>query len=422
MFDASLFNLDVHDFGALGDGVADDRAAIQAALDEAISSRRTLHFRPGRTYYIRAELVVSADVNIEGHNAQLGTFNDPMRSLIAIIGPAEVHANHLTLNACKVAQHALYCAGAGQSRFTRCTFMRARQDAVHLAAIGVGGGNDCMKFERCRFLHSGQVSFNGTVQVSAGTTPRITGDGTSFLTAGIRQGDFIHVGDEWLPVHSVDSETSITCALHPPSKGWSAGTSYTAHVGDGYREETFNDNNLVVHRDCLYRGNAGSGARFGGLYGPRVDNGQSDFNSAFGFVIGQATGSNVIGSSFHGCYTEDLGAKPFFLGYAAGITIDTLNCAGEPIAMSNPSFNWGTSSNVQGQMGAVRPIGSDPRNHIPTATVEVHKTLPPPLPNSSPSGTILFKRNPMPGDYIGWVKLGSGPYSDWVPFGKVELP
>lgn len=216
--------------------------------------------------------------------------------------------------------------------------------------------------------------------------------------------------------------TRITCTLHPSSARHAAGTAYTAHVGDGYREEIFNDNNLCIHRDCLYRGNAGSGARFAGLYGSRVENGQSDFNKAFGFVVGMATGSNVIGSSFRGCYTEDLGAESFFLGYAAGVTIDTLNCAGEPIRISNPSFNWGVLSNAQGQMGAIMLIGSDPLIHVPVGVLNVYKNLPPAKPNPHLHSTIIFKLAPLPGDCIGWVKLGASPYSDWVPFGKVENP
>ena len=417
----TMWNLDVHDFGAIGDGKTNDFVAIQTAITEAQVSNKTLHFRP-LTYIVRNELQISSDLIIEGHGAQIGTTNAPQRSVLAVQNQTLAEVRHLTLNASLVADHAMYCGGAGQSRFERVVFLRARKDAVLLDAKGSAGGNDCMKFERCIFQHSGQIFSEGTVSVSKGVSATITGSGTQFKENGIRSGDFIHVGEEWLQVATVDSETQITCALHPLSDGHAVGTKYTAHVGDGYREEIFNDNNLCVHRDCLYRGNAGSGARFAGLYGPRIENGQSDFNKAFGFVVGMATGSNVIGSSFHGCYTEGLGAESFFLGYAAGITIDTLNCAGEPIRTSNPSFNWGILSNVQGQMGALMPIGTEPLIHVPVAALNTHTNLPPEKPNSYTHGTILFKRAPLPGDYIGWVKLGAAPSSDWVPFGKVENP
>ncbi len=95
---------------------------------------------------------------------------------------------------------------------------------------------------------------------------------------------------------------------------------------------------MCIQRDCLYRGNAGSGARFAGLYDPWVENGESDFNKASGFVAGMSTGLMLLDPASVGAIRKTWGTESFFLGYAAGVTIDTLNCAGEPIRISNPAL------------------------------------------------------------------------------------
>lgn len=58
----------VTDFGATGDGVADDTAEIQAALD---SGATVVHLAPGETYKISSTLTVPAGVWIEGNAATL---------------------------------------------------------------------------------------------------------------------------------------------------------------------------------------------------------------------------------------------------------------------------------------------------------------------------------------------------------------
>lgn len=396
-----MFDIDAASFGAKGDGKSDDAGPLQGAINAAAASGSCLHLRPRGTYIVSRELVLSADVEIDGHGAVIGTTNEPLRSVLAISCVANIC--RLTVNACRVATHAAYLSGAGQSHFTEVVFMMAQRDAVFVEADAVG--NDCLRFEKCVFQHSGRVFKKGTVRVTAGSSPIIYGEGTDFT--GLRNGDLFHVGDEWLPVDKVLGPDKVQCSIHPVSRGFAEPTAYTAHQGDGYREEPSNETNLTIHRDCLYRGNAGSGASFRGLFGPRVENGQSDFNGAFPFCVGVF--GNVITSSFRGCYVEGCGAdEAFFLGYAIGITIDTLNCPGPAVRISNPTFNSGTVSNAQGRQ-AIDPIGGTECN-LPTSALVTHKT-----PPHWRHGAIAFKYAPMPGDFIGWVSIGA----EWIPFGKV---
>lgn len=62
--------LNVRDFGAKGDGTADDTAAIQAAIDKAVSSLAMAVFFPAGTYIITSPLVLQtysdADTSIDG--------------------------------------------------------------------------------------------------------------------------------------------------------------------------------------------------------------------------------------------------------------------------------------------------------------------------------------------------------------------
>lgn len=62
--------LNVRDFGAKGDGVTDDTAAIQAAIDKAVSSLAMAVYFPAGTYIITSPLVLQtysdADTSIDG--------------------------------------------------------------------------------------------------------------------------------------------------------------------------------------------------------------------------------------------------------------------------------------------------------------------------------------------------------------------
>jgi Pectate lyase superfamily protein len=60
----------VASFGAVGDGVTDDSAAIQAAIDSAPVGS-TLTFTAGKTYLLNTGLVVNKAININGNGATL---------------------------------------------------------------------------------------------------------------------------------------------------------------------------------------------------------------------------------------------------------------------------------------------------------------------------------------------------------------
>ncbi|MGB3147570.1 MAG: glycosyl hydrolase family 28-related protein [Paracoccaceae bacterium] len=57
--------VDVRDYGAIGDGVADDSAAVEAADADALASGRTVFFSSGN-YFLNADVQLDAPVRFEG--------------------------------------------------------------------------------------------------------------------------------------------------------------------------------------------------------------------------------------------------------------------------------------------------------------------------------------------------------------------
>jgi hypothetical protein len=59
--------IDVRDFGAKGDGVTDDTAALQAAIDSVQGSSVVLRLAPSASYKITDTLVVTKTLSIQGN-------------------------------------------------------------------------------------------------------------------------------------------------------------------------------------------------------------------------------------------------------------------------------------------------------------------------------------------------------------------
>lgn len=355
-----------------------------------------------RAYNLDRPLVVDWPADIRGNGAQLWP-TVPMRSVLLV--REAIRLSDATVNAGLIADFAVETNGAGQSRFEDCLFQRAKVDAFHVTA---GGDSSCMRFYRCNFEHSGRDVTEGTVRVDGGTSAMVYGTGTDFTVA--RPGDFIHVGSQWLQVAEVLGPDKFRCAIHPPAVTAPEGTPYTLHVGDGYHEE-IGAASLVVLEDCRFRGCAGSGGFFAGLYGVRVVRGQSDFNHAFGFVVGMAGAVSVHQPSFRDCYTEEV-AHAFFVGGCQNLIIDGLCCAGEPWLGSNPSFI--PQGLAQGVMGRAAQEGiGDSQSNLAASSLTIHNG-PPTLPDSRPSGSLHFQR-PGADKVVCWVKLGASPWSEWAP-------
>ena len=71
-----VFKYDVRDYGAVGDGVTDDRSAIQDAIDDANSAAGGKVFfpKPTTSYFIAASLVPRSNVTLEGEEGSIILF------------------------------------------------------------------------------------------------------------------------------------------------------------------------------------------------------------------------------------------------------------------------------------------------------------------------------------------------------------
>lgn len=83
-----VFN--VHDYGAVGDGVADDTAAIQAAIDAAASANGTVVDEPGKIYVIS---VITIKNGVRSFNMTKGTIRPDSSTAGVTTGAVRLNGN-----------------------------------------------------------------------------------------------------------------------------------------------------------------------------------------------------------------------------------------------------------------------------------------------------------------------------------------
>lgn len=392
----------VEDFGAIGDSAfsgalgTDDTAAIQAAIDAASTDGLPVVLTPGKLYRVTSELLVkSAIVHIQGGGKFVGGLRGtaPARSVVAVTD-GTLHLSDLQLYAERVVDHGVYIETSSSSIVERCHIYQSLSDGIQIAF----GADNCRIMDVCVELcgktfatprYAGnspnniKVGVPGTVSVAnvkvgLETYPVVTGDGTSFLSMGIRRGDFIAVhatgagggASEWLQIYEVVSDTVINC-LPPLTPGHAAGSDYSVHVGDGYHEGPGRaDNNNHCIDGWVSRNIGGCGIHIHGLYGPRVSNAQCDASGAYPVAVA-TQGVVTIGAHFSKMYFElNNAADNFFLGYAGDIIIDQVNGKGRPV-ITNPGFVWGVIRGMQNATdpGRVDPLGGNPVDYVPSAVL-----------------------------------------------------
>lgn len=386
----NLSDLHVADFGAKGDDTTDDGAALQSALDAAFTLKLPLQF-DGKTYLTSAELD-NAGVELKGKRGAAGTViatNSSITSVMKITGVTKM--KDFTIDGRHVATSALRLTDSSYSTFDNVRAYGGLKDGWLLDDSG--GGNDACIFINCSAEFCGHVYRSsgravpstgapktvvaGTVSTIAGNV-NITGSGTTFTAMGIRPGDFIAIGanaaaSEWIQIGKVVSDTVLqTGPLHAPAQTRST-QEFAVLVGDGYREKNFgdNNNNHLVHFHTLNV--ACCGASFAGIWGPRVDQFQSDASGAYPIRVGFADETGVqsapIATKLEGLYAEGFTEIPqdgvVFIAAANGIVIDGVKTGLAGYAMPNASLGYGTIANVQSDPGAIRGIpAGGPVNYV----------------------------------------------------------
>lgn len=103
---SSPVQFQARDFGAVGDGKADDRPALQAALDAAATSRvpAVVHLEPGRLYrlapytnsIVALSLIAATNVTVKGHGATL--MASPANRILSVYASEGIALQDLTLD------------------------------------------------------------------------------------------------------------------------------------------------------------------------------------------------------------------------------------------------------------------------------------------------------------------------------------
>ncbi len=137
--------VNLKDFGAKGDGVADDTAAVRKALAAAVD--RTLHVPVG-VYVIKARLAVPANVAVKG-SGDASWLKGPLA-----VGSKD-HFQAITIGR---DGYSCYVGSASDVTFTNVRFVGGGGNYKetwpymdsHVLTIGVGGSASKILFERCR--------------------------------------------------------------------------------------------------------------------------------------------------------------------------------------------------------------------------------------------------------------------------------
>ena len=171
--------LNARDFGAVGDGVADDAPALQKAIDAALEQGRTLHVPAGK-YQINSTLSIMSSARMNYAVPGPGYAKHPLRMigegyrLTFIVAGRKMHAilnftcensklygpaapsptenqfiSDISLQGAALANYSVFAPGIARSRFERVTFSGALSVG---ASIGYGW---CNYFEFCRFGGNG---------------------------------------------------------------------------------------------------------------------------------------------------------------------------------------------------------------------------------------------------------------------------
>lgn len=196
---AVILPVNARDYGTVGDGVADDTAALAAAMAAAASSGRELFIPPG-TYPYTA-LTITATVRgagrdkttLRGPQLSMWTANTALSDL-SVIGTSSIivsstNASRLAVERCNfshaagVSLHlALAWQNVNQSRITNCTFGVGGVQLISCTDFLISGN-----YWDCQYLNVNEpchVSFESSGQFVDNTVTRTATDALDLYSSG----------------------------------------------------------------------------------------------------------------------------------------------------------------------------------------------------------------------------------------------
>lgn len=206
-------SISVKDFGAVGNGITDDTAAIQAAINAAIARKTQLLIDGG--IYIASLLTINGNISITG-SGTIKQKSSTVGHLVTISGvTTKVNFTGITFD------------GNEQNQASP-----AVNGTIRITAIGTSSNSAYFKFTNCIFLN-GCVSditvFNDAIR---STNEELFVTGCSFLGGreGISVTDDPRYIDVRSPINYVISDNIFNLLKTPASKGRAGIVSYDGHA------------------------------------------------------------------------------------------------------------------------------------------------------------------------------------------------
>lgn len=393
-------SLTPEDYGAIGDGVTDDGAALQAAITAAFVLKKTLQFA-GKTYCTSIELD-NPGIKMVGQRGAGPTVIQALGAITSVMKLTGVtFMLDFTIDGGGIALHAIRFLSASYSVLDCVKAYNTVSDGLWVDNVSDGSDSvllrNCMT-QSCGTIYRSHASLaplpssgahkvvlgSGTVSTTSGSQV-ITASGfpvgTNFNTMRARRGDFIVVANgpsalyadcEIFCIGSVAGDgLSVTCSKYRSSARTASGKHFTLLVGDGLRQEVSGDANNWLIQNHKSLNVAGCATSFAGLWGPRIDQIQSDAHGAYLARIGSSSPTDLdaapINTRITGIYAE---GYPEMAQYAVfgvgfnGLDIEDVKFAGGAFYTDNPSLGFGYTKNVQSDPQAIRAIGDDSVNYI----------------------------------------------------------
>lgn len=304
----------VKDFGAIGDGVADDTVAIQTAITNA--SAGTIYF-PAGTYLISAEITCTTK-SLQGEGQDSTTIKAS-----AAIGTMLTFGNRNTIdgfyfNGDSKANYCITVAAGNGSCIKNCRIEFAKKDGVVYSATG---NNNQAHIENCLVRNHGSTYSTGSASsVAAGSYSTVTITGAADLTTIVQVVDanttrsyFKVVGQA---AREIVSCTANTLTVYPALSPEVSSVTYQIIQGSCILIDRQGDNSKINIKGCTFQ-TALAGINDQALYGCVSESNIFEVLQ-FGIIEGfRGNGSSVVfNPSNKDAYFEVIGSYDVYWAYA----------------------------------------------------------------------------------------------------------
>ena len=265
----------VKDFGAVGDGVTDDTAAIQAAITSA--SGKLLHIPSGS--YLTSKITLPSNITIIGDGASsvIKLNNSQDDHLFYATGQQGITLDNFVLDGNKSNQtvgavsRCFYALDTSDIRLINITVQNAADHGLH---ISVGPTTDPLTdslrvwLDKCKFINNGTTTSGGNGGSGAAVTCKYLWATDCYSEGNILSGfKFTGANLSAKGCYAIDNDCggfstgfdSVTeeGTYHVYDACYALNNGNGADGGDGFRHQGQVDR--IIHRDCFAVGNAWSG-------------------------------------------------------------------------------------------------------------------------------------------------------------------